>query len=187
MSPRANGTVTSSQRHSIGRIAVGVILVAAAGVAVLAGRTSDGPNAWVARDAIPEHGVVDPTRFELAPVSVPDPAVLWPVSVPPEGQAARTIAAGAPVLAADLTGADDHRRVTLPVEPANLPAELAPGDVIDVWGTAGGTPLVAAAVVQSVSPPDIGPGRVEIAVPAAEVGAAVRAAATDRLVLVRLP
>lgn len=187
MSPRADGTITQSRRHSVARIVVGAALVVTAAAVAWAARPGTVPSAWVARQAVPQHSATDPSVFELAAVSVPDPAVLWPTTLPPTGRAVRTIAPGEPVLAADLDAADGHPRVTLPVEPQNMPAELLPGDLIDVWSGGGATPLVTAAVVQSVAPADVGPGRVEIAVPAADVDSAVRAAATDRLILVRLP
>lgn len=189
MSVRANGRIADPPRHGAARIVVGAALVVAAVAVAWMARAGPGvgPQGWVAVHDVPERGQVVSSSFALAAVSVPQSEVLWPASREPAGHAARTITAGEPLLAADLVGPPSHHRVTLPVDPQNLPADLLPGDAVDVWSGGDPVPLVEAAVVQSVSPPDLGPGRVEIAVVESEVASAVRAAATDRLILVRLP
>lgn len=174
------------------RVGAGLGLVLAAAVLAWAATSSGGSTtqAWVARESVPESGAVEVAQFQLADVTLPEPAVLWPATTVPSGVTTRSIAPGQPLLGADLTSAAPTglRRVTLPVDPDQMPEGLIAGDVVDVWTAAATTgPLIQAVVVQQVSPPDIGTGRVEIAVPAADVAAAVRATAADQVVLARHP
>lgn len=188
MAVRPDGTVITQGARGRGRLLAGCALVlAAAVICVLSlGGESAGGQAWVATGAVARDAGADISDFTLATVEVPDPRVLWPSEREPLGVAVRTINAGEPLLAGDLSAGDARSRVTLPVAPDHVPPDLQAGDVIDVW-TAGSTaPLVAAAVVQAVTPPDLGAGRVEIAVDAQQVSAGVRAASSDGLVLVRL-
>ena len=192
MAARADGTIADHHRRGRLRVGAGLGLVLAAAVLAWAATSSGGSTtqAWVARESVPESGVVEVAQFQLADVTLPEPAVLWPATTVPSGVTTRSIAPGQPLLGADLTSAAPTglRRVTLPVDPDQMPEGLVAGDVVDVWTAATTTgPLIAGVVVQQVSPPDIGTGRVEIAVPAADVAAAVRATAADQVVLARHP
>ncbi len=192
MAARADGTIADHQRMGRLRVGAGLGLVVAAAVLAWAAMSSGGSTAqaWVARAPVPESGVVDVAQFQLADVTLPEPAVLWPATTVPSGVTTRSIAPGQPLLGADLTSAAPAglRRVTLPVDPDQMPEGLVAGDVVDVWTAATTTgPLIAGVVVQQVSPPDIGTGRVEIAVPADDVPAAVRATAAEQVVLARHP
>ena len=192
MSQRLNGTLGDHRRSGRLRVVAGLGLVAAAATVAWAATVSGGTpaRAWVARAPVPSQGAVTAQQFELVDVALPDDSVVWPATDSPSGVAARTITPGQLLLRTDLTPAvaSGARRITLPLDPEHLPDGLAPGDVVDVW--AAGTdmgPLVAAVVVQQVSPPDVGPGRVEVAVTQADVPAAVRAATGGDLVLARHP
>lgn len=193
MSARADGTIGDHERVGRLRVVAGLGLVAAAAVLAWTVTSAGGPTAqaWVAREPVPESGTATSQQFELVDVVLPDTSALWPAAAVPTGVSTRSIAAGQPLLSADLTAtaqAAGVRRVTLPVDPEKMPQGLAPGDVVDVWTAAATTgPLIQAVVVQQVSPPDVGPGRVEVAVASDDVAAAVRATAADQVVLARHP
>lgn len=191
MPVRADGTIGAAGRPGRLRVSAGLGLVAAAGVIAWTTTTgSDGSvEAWVATQPVPVRGPVSGAQFESASVTLPDETVLWPDGRQPSGVATRSVSPGEPLLVTDVAPAspDGARRVTLAVASEQLPDGLVPGDVVDVWAPGSPAPLLSDVVVTGVVPPDIGSGRVEVAVAQTEVRAAVQAASTEQLVLVRHP
>lgn len=191
MSVRADGSIGTAGRNGRSRITVGLGLVAAAGVVAWTATTEsdDSVEAWMATQPVPVRSQVSEGQFEPVSVTLPDDTVLWPQEQPPSGVATRSVGPGELLLLTDVAPAspDGARRVTLAVAPEQLPEGLGMGDVVDVWAPGSSGALLPDVVVTQVSPPDIGPGRVEVAVAEAEVRAAVQAASTEQLVLVRHP
>ena len=91
MAARADGTIADHQRMGRLRVGAGLGLVVAAAVLAWAAMSSGGSTAqaWVARAPVPESGVVDVAQFQLADVTLPEPAVLWPATTVPSGAMAR--------------------------------------------------------------------------------------------------
>lgn len=97
-------------------------------------------------------------------------------------------------------GGPEVRGVTIPVDPQHAPADLAAGDVVDVWATpvetAGAVsdvtpqPVLARILVTAVSTDGVGFGGgwgVELAIPEGEVAKAVAAGRSGVIDLVAVP
>lgn len=167
-----------------------VVVAAAVGLATW-DRGGGGTIAWVARHELAPAAPVTQADFDRVAVSLPDPGVLYPAATPPVGTAGRPIAAGEPLLAADVRpeAAADSVAVTLSLAPERLPAGLAPGAQVDVWtGPAPRLVLSGVTVSHVASGSDLaGTAQVEVLVPTQTGEHAVAAALADEVVVVRRP
>lgn len=122
------------------RVILGVVLVIACTLigARVATMSSDEVVVWQVQRDVSAGAVLAPG--DLEPVGVdPQLAGLYaPVSEMPAQPLARDLRAGELVGLTALEAGEtrDMRWVTLPVEPLHAPADLAPGDRVDVWATA---------------------------------------------------
>lgn len=78
-----------------------------------------------------------PSTADLEAVSLPATVAgaYAPAADVPQQRLARDIRAGEVLPAEGVAGAPVVRWVTLPIEPLHAPADLAPGDLVDVWST----------------------------------------------------
>lgn len=121
------------------RVILGVVLLL---VCTLIGArvvtmSSDEVEVWQVQRDLAAGAVL--AAADLAPVGV-DPQLAEtyvPITQTPQQPLARDIRAGELLSAASVAGevARDVRWVTLPIEPLHAPADLAPGDRVDVWAT----------------------------------------------------
>lgn len=115
---------------------VGIVLVCTVIGASAASAGDDTVNVWrLTRDL---SAGATPTLSDVEAVAVPrDAASTYAeASAAPSGRLARDVTAGELLPVLDATVPADVRWVTVPVEPLHAPADLAPGERVDVWSTA---------------------------------------------------
>jgi hypothetical protein len=188
------------------RVIAGVGLIA---VCALIGGTllaNAGPSglAWSAVRDLGVGAVLTPEDVVAVPVDLGDASMAYAdaaTQTPPTGRLITGVRAGELLPAAAVTTEvpADIRLVTVAVEPLHGPADLAPGDRVDVWTTAqsgldGGDALptlaLERALVAAVSYDETGVSGdigVVLEVPVERIGALVAALRSGALDLVRVP
>lgn len=193
------------------RLWLGIVLVLgsiALGARVLAS-ANDTVAVWQLNRDIPAGGAVTAADLRLTGVHFDDPAVtglylLAGQALAPGARATRDLHAGEMLAASALTSsaAPATRQLPLGVGAANVPADLRPGDHVEVWAvpsqSAGGGSRGSAApslVLQDVAVLSVGGGAVGVSAerqvlvglgPRADVGAVLQRVTGASVVLVRL-